>query len=69
MDKKLQSWVWPLYYNRVTFLFSKSQLSVVFIRASDGLPSVIKAMQRSKVYMHGRDATTLIRDSDSVAEG
>jgi len=69
VDKKLQSWVWPLYYNRVTFLFSESQLSVVFIRASDGLPSAIRAKQRSKVYMHGRDATTCIRDSGSVVQG
>lgn len=63
VDKKLQSWVWPLYYHSVTFLFSKSQLSVVFIRASDGLPSVIRVMQRSKVYMHGRDALAHIGDS------
>lgn len=69
MDKKLQSWVWPSYYHRVTFLFSKSQLSVVFIRASDGLPSIIRAIQRSEVYMHGRDAVAYIGDSRVVVEG
>jgi len=53
----------------MSFLFSKSQLSVVFIRASDDLPSVIRVIQRSKVYMHGRDALSHIGDSSLVVEG